>query len=243
MIDAQMMSPHLASLGAFEVAHIAFSDLLKSAVRQPTTWGIPSAQLNFARLYPKIHTERLVLRPLSFSDAATLFPWMSRADVNQFTFVEPLRSVQDAERYLGQIFEGNYRHGIPDPYGICLKGNEDCVIGTVGCFRTPNAIHQLEFAADLSPLYHSRGYASEAAWAMIDFVFENFAFERLQVRCALENHASAKFIERLGMHFEGISRRQMFFHDQFWDLKVYSMLRDEWVRRSCQLGVPVFPVK
>lgn len=38
-VDAQIMNPHLRSLGAVEVSDIQFDSMLRTAVRQSTVWG------------------------------------------------------------------------------------------------------------------------------------------------------------------------------------------------------------
>ena len=43
----------------------------------------------------------------------------------------------------------------------------------------------------------------------------------------VENIASARVLEKVGMTFEGIVRQYAYTLDRFWDLKVYSILREE----------------
>lgn len=40
IFDAQIMNPHLASLGAFEVPHRAYMRMLRKAVRETTPWSV-----------------------------------------------------------------------------------------------------------------------------------------------------------------------------------------------------------
>ncbi len=40
LFDAQLMNPHLASLGAYEVNELAYDDLLKQAVNRKTAWSL-----------------------------------------------------------------------------------------------------------------------------------------------------------------------------------------------------------
>jgi leucyl/phenylalanyl-tRNA---protein transferase len=43
MFDAQIMNPHLASLGAYEIAHRSYMARLRVAAGQDTPWG-PAAR-------------------------------------------------------------------------------------------------------------------------------------------------------------------------------------------------------
>jgi ribosomal-protein-alanine N-acetyltransferase len=50
---------------------------------------------------------------------------------------------------------------------------------------------------------------------------------RIEARCLIENPASARVMEKAGMKFEGILRKQVFFKGKHSDMKIYSILRDE----------------
>jgi leucyl/phenylalanyl-tRNA--protein transferase len=39
MVDAQLMNPHLASLGAYEVPHADYMRMLAGALRDRTAWS------------------------------------------------------------------------------------------------------------------------------------------------------------------------------------------------------------
>lgn len=51
-----------------------------------------------------------------------------------------------------------------------------------------------------------RGYASEAARRMATFAFDDLATPLLRAVCDPDNRASARVMERLGMHYCGIER-------------------------------------
>ena len=39
IFDAQIMNPHLRSLGAYEVTHIQYMELLRDALKRTTLWS------------------------------------------------------------------------------------------------------------------------------------------------------------------------------------------------------------
>ncbi len=51
---------------------------------------------------------------------------------------------------------------------------------------------------------------------------------RIQARCFVENIASQRVMEKAGMTFEGINRKSMYIKGQYWDLKVYAILKEEF---------------
>lgn len=54
-----------------------------------------------------------------------------------------------------------------------------------------------------------RGYATEAAKAFVETVFANPAIYRIQAFCDIENTASARVLEKIGLSHEGTLRRYM----------------------------------
>ena len=52
----------------------------------------------------------------------------------------------------------------------------------------------------------------------------------------VENHASARVMEKVGMTLEGVLRKYVHVKGQFHDMKLYSILRDEVVQDSQNSG-------
>ena len=69
---------------------------------------------------------------------------------------------------------------------------------------------------------------SEAVNAVIEFGFREMLLNRIMARCEVNNIASARVMEKVGMQLEGILRQQLFVKGRYWDLKIYSILREEF---------------
>ena len=52
---------------------------------------------------------------------------------------------------------------------------------------------------------------------------------RIQARCLIENIGSARVMEKSGMTFEGILRKAIFIKEQHQDLKMYSIIKEEFL--------------
>lgn len=63
---------------------------------------------------------------------------------------------------------------------------------------------------------------------------------RMEARCMLANSASEQVMQKAGMRYEGILREYVFAKERFHDLKVYSLLRREWIRERNRLN-PLSP--
>lgn len=73
-----------------------------------------------------------------------------------------------------------------------------------------------------------KGYGTEVANAVISFGFEQMELERIQARCFIDNIASQRVMEKVGMTYEGTLRKAMFVKGKFQDIKIYSILREEF---------------
>jgi leucyl/phenylalanyl-tRNA--protein transferase len=228
LIDAQLMSPHLASIGAVEISDDTFQSELNLALSTTTAWGRNRSDLGAAISPPTIATERLLIRGLDEGDAARYFAYQCDPDVSRFTLVYPPASIADARSRIVDHAWSRYREGTPDPLAICLQEDPETLIGTVGCYRPTPLLSQMEISYDLDRKFWGRGYAREAAASLISHVFANFAVERIQARTVVENAPGDALNRRLGMTYEGLLRSAMYHQGRFWDLRYYSLLRSEW---------------
>jgi len=55
---------------------------------------------------------------------------------------------------------------------------------------------------------------------------------RIQARCFIENTASARVMEKLGMTYEGTLRKSWNLKGEHQDLKMYSILKDEFFKQQ-----------
>ena len=69
-------------------------------------------------------------------------------------------------------------------------------------------------------------------------MFRAFDVERVQARCKVENVASARVMEKLGMRYEGTLRSLVFHGGRYWDVEYRSVLRGEWAARRLDEGSP-----
>jgi RimJ/RimL family protein N-acetyltransferase len=104
----------------------------------------------------------------------------------------------------------------------------DRVIGDF-MVRVSSAKHaQLELGWVLHPDFQGRGYAAEAAGAVLDFVFETLAPHRVQAFLDARNGASAALCERLGMRREATILEEEYNDGEWQDTAIYGVLRREW---------------
>ena len=87
--------------------------------------------------------------------------------------------------------------------------------------------HTYEIGWVFHPEYQGKGYASEAARAVLAFGFNKMKLHRIIATCQPENTASHRVMEKIGMRREGFLK--MHPHDnEWWDEYYYAVLEEEW---------------
>jgi len=106
--------------------------------------------------------------------------------------------------------------------------DSDRLIGNCGVRRKPENEWEGDVGYELAPEFWGRGYATEAALAMVAFGFQEMSLHRVSSWCIAENIASARVLEKIGLRLEGRLRENEYFKDEWWDTLVYGLLRTEW---------------
>ena len=80
----------------------------------------------------------------------------------------------------------------------------------------------------LSREAEGRGLMTRAVRALLGVCFNALSLERVEILVATGNHRSAAIPERLGFTLEGVTRHAQWLNGRFVDLRLYSLLRDEF---------------
>ena len=102
------------------------------------------------------------------------------------------------------------------------------VIGNCGIRRKPENDWEADIGYELAPEYWRRGYATEAALAMVNFGFRDLGLHRISSWCIADHAASAGVLERVGLRPEGRLRENEYFKGRWWDTLLYGLLVSEW---------------
>ncbi len=86
--------------------------------------------------------------------------------------------------------------------------------------------------------YWNRGFATEAAHAVLAFGFIRKELRRIVARHTSNNPASGRILQKLGMTHEGTLREHFSKDDQLFDLECYAILKEEWLRTRASHRFP-----
>lgn len=179
---------------------------------------------------PTITTERLILRKMTMNDAAELFEYASDPEVTRQVLWDSHRGIEDARSYLLLMTTKYERHDVAE-WGIVHK-QDSKFIGTCGFIWWDPSNYRAEIGYALSRAYWNRGLMTEAVREIISFGFEKMRLNRIEARCMLGNAASERVLQKTGMKFEGIMRKQAFAKGIFHDLRMYSIIKEEYSAKS-----------
>lgn len=73
---------------------------------------------------------------------------------------------------------------------------------------------------------------TEAVLKIIDIGFRRMNLVRIEARCHVSNNGSSRVMEKAGMAFEGILRKQIFVKGNHEDVRMYSILKEEAIRTA-----------
>lgn len=173
---------------------------------------------------PVLETERLILRKLTANDVGDVFAYCSAEEISKYTTWYSHQTIEDSVQYVDRVL-GLYEQNDIAPWGIEDK-ETGAVIGTVGFVYWHPKHAKAELAYALSRAHWNKGLMSEAAGRIIRFGFEAMQLVRIEARCHLSNIGSSRVMEKCGMEFEGVLRKNILVKGQFEDLKLYAVIHE-----------------
>ena len=176
--------------------------------------------------YP-IHTERLILRPLSSADVDAVHAYQSNEEVCRYVPFEPRSREVIADRIANLL--KSQMNTEEEAISIGVENRETGqLMGDVVLFWRSLEHKSGEIGWAFHPDYQGRGYAAEAASAALDLAFDLFEFHRVVARIDVLNTASVALAERLGMRQEAHLIENEWFKGRWSDEYDYAILASEW---------------
>jgi len=147
-----------------------------------------------------IETERLRLRPVTVDDTELMLAiWNDPAFIRNVSD-RGIRTVEQAREAIEsgaqKLFE-DYGYG---PYCMSLK-SDGTMIGICGLFKRDN-LEDPDIGFGVLPDYCGKGYAGEAAAAVVNFARNELGITALTAIVSPTNAPSIGLIEKLGLTFD-----------------------------------------
>jgi ribosomal-protein-serine acetyltransferase len=139
-------------------------------------------------------------------------------------WVDQMRSVDDFKKY---ITTSKQRYASHTEIGYMIIHNH-VMVGRLGVYNIDLMNKSGSIGYWLDKEWMGKGIITRCCKAVIDEAFSHLQLNRIEIRAATANVKSQAIPERLGFKKEGIIRQGEFVNNEFVDLYVYSMLKEEW---------------
>lgn len=178
-------------------------------------------------LYSPIYTERLMLREYIIDDYKEAHSYLSDPEVLKYMEFSPTTEEQSRD-YVNRFL--NFQKQEPRIYikFVVILKTDNCIIGECGLLM-PNYKHKTaELVYRFNKDYWGKGYATEAAKAILNFGFYQLSLHRIDATCDIRNSASSKVIDNIGMQKEGCLREHKWVKEWWRSSFLYSILEYEF---------------
>jgi RimJ/RimL family protein N-acetyltransferase len=149
-----------------------------------------------------LETDRLILRRLTLDDAEFIFRLVNDASWLRFIGDKNVHNLDDARRYLREGPLDMYER-----YGFGLYRVEErdggTPAGTCGLLKR-DTLPDADVGYALLPEFRGKGYAYEAAAAVLDHGNRVFGLKRILAIVSPDNAGSIRVLEKAGMKFQSV---------------------------------------
>lgn len=173
-----------------------------------------------------LETDRLLLRQFQPEDAPDFYRNItSSPEVSRFLTWENLHSVAETEDLLKDFIS---RYENPERYcwAIVMKDTGE-VIGTIAAPTVKNRTEALEVTYAIGKAWWGKGITAEALQAVMDFLFDRVGANRIEAGHDVNNPASGRVMQKVGMRQEGIHRQAGRNNQGLFDLVFYAKLKQD----------------
>jgi RimJ/RimL family protein N-acetyltransferase len=152
-----------------------------------------------------IETPRLSLRPPLVADAETIFTsYAQDVEVAKYLTWRPHKDIEETRDFMRRCVS-TWEDGSVYPWVITRR--EDGRL--IGMIESRVKGFSMDIGYVLARAYWGRGYVPEAACPVVDWGLSQDGIFRVWAVCDVDNLASGRVLEKIGMSREGTLRRWM----------------------------------
>ncbi len=184
-------------------------------------------------LFPRLETDRLILRQITQEDAEALFAIFADERVTAFHEPASFASLAQVQQFV-QFINNHHEQGRGIWWGIAQR-HDNRIMGICGYNNWIRYQHSRgEIVYDLGYDYWGHGFMNEALRGIIRYGFEHMALNRIEALACMEDTRSLKLLHRLGFHEERIVHGYGAVRSRQHEQVSFSLLRREWLLRQAQ---------
>ena len=183
---------------------------------------------NHKKKFPRLETERFLLRPIEASDTKEVFHYFSQDEVTKYYDLNTFKDIKEA-KVLIENWQKKYHKKEGFRWGIATK-KENKIIGSCGYHNWEKEHFKAEIGFEVTPEFWRKGVMTEVLQSILRYGFEAMELNRIEALYDIENLASKKTLEKAGFVYEGVLRQSAFEKGHFCDAAICSLLKKEHVQ-------------
>ena len=173
-----------------------------------------------------LQTERLLLRRFQIEDAEAFYRNVtSDSKVNKFLTWPSHKDVEETRELLNDWVE-RYENMERYCWAIVWKETEQ-VIGTIAAPTVKNRTETVEVTYCIGSAWWGLGIVTEVLKEVIRYLFEEIQVNRIEAGYDVNNPASGRVLEKVGMQKEGVLRKAGRNNQGLFDLAFCAILKEE----------------
>jgi len=178
-----------------------------------------------------LETSRLTLRPFVSGDFESFHAMRADEEVARYLYQGPL-SPDESRDLLNRKIAGPAWRAEGDWLSAAVVERESgLTIGDIALCWVSERDRTAEIGFVFDPRHQGKGFATEAARALVDWAF-GAGFHRVTGRLEARNAASARVLEKLGMRLEAHFVENEWVKDEWQSERAYAILDREWTNRT-----------
>jgi len=169
----------------------------------------------------------LYLKSLELKDSEDLLPLVevNRAYLREWLpWLDMTRTIDEMIAFIDSAIR-QQAAGLGFQAGIWYQNQ---VIGVIGYHHLEWANRSTCIGYWLAEPFQRRGIMTKACRTLVEYAFDDWHLNRIEIRCAVGNTKSRAIPERLGFRSEGTLREAEWLYNHYVDHVVYGMLADDW---------------
>jgi RimJ/RimL family protein N-acetyltransferase len=174
----------------------------------------------------QLTTKRLKLRELFPTDLEDIHQLHSLPETDRFNTLGIPGTIEVTKQLIEELLIS--KDELPRKKFVFCIEKEKQFIGFGGINIGKPSYRNADIWFKIHPKYWNKGYATEAVNRILHFCFLDLKLHRVEAGCAVENFASKKVLEKVGMINEGLRRKNLPIRDEWVDNYEFAILETEF---------------
>jgi len=176
-----------------------------------------------------IETQRLTFTKLEKKDSDNLYEIYSNQKAMKYWSSLPFTQIKQANKMIDNSIN-NWNNGVAMGLGIYCKESQK-LIGTVNLFNFHEESKRAEIGYMLDPVYWGLGIMTETLIAIIEYLFKEMQFNRLEADIDPKNKKSASLLKNMGFKLEGKFKERWIVNGLVSDSEMYGLTKKEYLKQ------------